>query len=122
MGRSLMRAIIGRREILPSELAARYPDLCIVHWRRGGVPVRVASLFLPGGVSAITLWRVVFLSTDAPWHPELLLHELRHVHQFGERLAFPVLYLWESIRRGYVQNRYEVDARAYAAQRLRGLG
>jgi len=117
-----MHAIVGRREIMPSELSAKYPDLRIVHWRRGGAPVWVAGLFLRNGVSAITLWRVVLLARDAPWDPELLLHELRHVHQFGERLAFPVLYLWESIRRGYVQNRYEVDARAYAARRLRGLG
>ncbi len=34
-------------------------------------------------------------------------------------MAFPILYLWESLRRGYVQNRFEVDARAYAATRLR---
>ena len=72
----MIGAIIGRRDSLPSELAARYPELLAVHWRRGGLPVRVASLFLRGGVSAITLWHVVFLSTDAPWHPELLLSVL----------------------------------------------
>jgi len=49
---------------------------------------------------------------------ELALHELRHVHQFESSLAFPILYLWESVRRGYVRNRFEVDARAYAAARL----
>jgi len=51
---------------------------------------------------------------------ELLLHELRHVHQFEAR-AFPILYLWESLRRGYVRNRFEVDARAYAASRLKAV-
>jgi len=123
MGRALIGTIVGRRDMLPRELATRYPELGTVHWRRGGVPLLVAGLFLGRrGVSAITLWRVVFLAPDAPWHPELLLHELRHVHQFGERLAFPVLYLWESIRRGYFHNRYEVDAREYAARRLRGSG
>jgi hypothetical protein len=30
-----------------------------------------------------------------------------------------VLYLWESLRRGYYQNRFEADARAYAARRVR---
>jgi hypothetical protein len=119
----LIGALIGRRTVLPRDIAARYPELEVVQWRRGGLPVWVAGLFMRGdGVSAITLWRVVFLAPDAPWKPELLLHELRHVHQFGERLAFPVLYLWESIRRGYFDNRYEVDARAYAARRLRGMG
>jgi hypothetical protein len=48
----------------------------------------------------------------------LLLHELRHVDQFEGTAAFPILYVWESIRRGYAMNRYEVDARAYAAARL----
>jgi hypothetical protein len=50
---------------------------------------------------------------------ELLLHEARHVQQFEASLTFPILYLWESLRRGYVRNRFEVDARAYAAARLR---
>lgn len=116
-------AFVGRHTALPREIAARFPELDAVHWRRGGLPLWVAGLAMRRrGVSAITLWSVVFLAADAPWDPELLLHELRHVHQFGERLAFPVLYLWESIRRGYFDNRYEVDARAYAARRLRGIG
>lgn len=50
--------------------------------------------------------------------PELLLHELRHVDQFEDTAAFPILYVWESFRRGYTMNRFEVDARAYAAARL----
>lgn len=80
----------------------------------------VARLFMgPRGVSAITLWNIVFLAREAPWQPELLLHELRHVHQFEERLTFPLLYLWESLRRGYYKNRFEADARAYAARRVR---
>ena len=52
--------------------------------------------------------------------PELLLHELRHVHQFEASPAFPVLYLWESLFRGYHRNRFEADARAYASSRVRG--
>jgi hypothetical protein len=123
MGGAVIGAVVGRRAALPADIGARFPDLSSVHWRRGGVPVWVAGMFLGRrGVSAITLWNVVFLAHDAPWDPELLLHELRHVHQFGERLAFPVLYLLESIRRGYFHNRYEVDARSYAASRLRRGG
>jgi len=49
---------------------------------------------------------------------ELLLHELRHVHQFQASAAFPLQYLWETLRRGYFANRFEVDARAYAAHRV----
>ena len=49
---------------------------------------------------------------------ELLLHELAHVRQFQESPAFALQYLWESIRRGYYMNRFEVDARAFAADRV----
>ena len=53
--------------------------------------------------------------------PELLLHELRHVHQFLESRTFPFSYLWQSIRYGYFRNAYEADARRYAAHRLAQL-
>jgi hypothetical protein len=33
---------------------------------------------------------------------------------------FALRYLWESARRGYFGNRYEVDAREYAAARVKG--
>jgi hypothetical protein len=71
-------------------------------------------------VAAITLWRTVFLSAHARLDAELLLHELRHVHQFEASAAFPLLYLWESLFHGYRGNRFEVDARAYASSRVRG--
>jgi hypothetical protein len=70
-------------------------------------------------VSAITLWHTIWLAPDSPFSDELLLHELRHVEQFGSSLAFPLLYLWESATRGYVRNRFEVDARAYATARVK---
>ena len=115
--------MIGRRVILPPGLIARFPELASVHWRRGGVPVRVAGWFLGRrSAAAITLWNTVFLAPGVTFDAELLLHELRHVQQFGASAAFPVLYLWESVRRGYFANRYEADARAYAASRLRSGG
>src|SRR5678816_2430238 len=58
----------------------------------------------------------IFLAGDTRFNPELLLHELRHVQQFAERKTFPLHYIWESLRRGYHANRFEVDARAYAAR------
>ena len=118
---AILEALIGRPLALPADLVARYPELALVRWRRGGVPVRVAGLFLPRtGVAAITLWRTVFLSPRARLDAELLLHELRHVHQFQASAAFPLLYLWESLFHGYHRNRFEADARAYAASRVRG--
>lgn len=121
MGGAIVRAMIGRRESLPEELSARFPELRTAHWRRGGLPVRVAGWFLgQRTAAALTLWNVVFLAPHVRLEAELLLHELRHVHQFQQRSAFPVLYLWESVRRGYDDNRYEADARAFATRRLRG--
>jgi hypothetical protein len=119
MGASdILTALIGRRVTLSPAVRARYPELERVQWRRGGVPVNVASLFI-GSAAAITLWRTVFLSPSVSPDEELLLHEFRHVQQFESSITFPLRYLWESARRGYLANRFEVDARDYAAQRLR---
>ena len=122
IGTALTRVVwslVGRPAALPDELVARYPELARARWRRGGLPVRVGGWCLgQSSVSAITLWRTIWLAPGVPPVPELLLHELRHVDQFEGAAAFPVLYLWESIRRGYTMNRFEVDARAYAAARL----
>ncbi|HKW49409.1 MAG TPA: DUF4157 domain-containing protein [Gemmatimonadaceae bacterium] len=121
MGASdIVAALIGRRVTLSPALRARYPELERVRWRRGGIPVNVASWFI-GSAAAITLWRTVFLSHTVSPDDELLLHEFRHVQQFESSVTFPLRYLWESARRGYFANRFEVDARDYAAQRLRGV-
>lgn len=41
-------------------------------------------------------------------------HELCHIKQFKEHgnFLFVVKYLWESLRKGYYNNRFEVEARA----------
>jgi hypothetical protein len=112
--------LIGRELQLPPPIVERFPELATVRWRRGGVAVRVAGLVLGrSSVAAITLWRTVFLDPRARIGPELLLHEFRHVHQFQANPAFPLLYVWETLLHGYQRNRFEADARAYAATRLR---
>lgn len=118
--KNLEQAFVGRPTEVPSHLITRYPELAQVRWRRGGLPVRVGGWCLgQSTVSAITLWRTIWLAPGTTPSAELLLHELRHVGQFEESLLFPILYVWESFRRGYVGNRFEVDARAYAATRVR---
>jgi hypothetical protein len=118
---AFVRTLIGEPLELPPALLATYPELRAAHWRRGGLPVRVGGWCLgQRSAAAITLWRVVWLGADEPCAAELLLHEFRHVHQFEASVLFPIRYLWESARRGYLHNRYEADARAYAARRLRG--
>ena len=121
LGRALVQPFVGRATELPRELLARYPELASAHWRRGGLPVRVGGWFLlQSTVSGITLGRTIWLAPTAPLAPELLLHELRHVHQFAEDRAFPLRYVWRSLRHGYLGNPYEADAREYAARRVAG--
>ena len=113
------RALIGEPMRLPERLASDYPELAAVRLRRGGLPLRIGGWMLgQASVAAITLRRTVFLGSNSAIEPALLLHELRHVEQFLERTSFPLRYIWESLRRGYHANRYEIDARTYAARRL----
>ena len=117
---TIAATLMGHPMDLPRGLLAGYPELSEARWRRGGVLVRVAGVFLGRrSVAAVTLWRTVWIAPGVALSGELLLHELRHVHQFEERLTFPLLYVWESLRHGYHQNRFEADARAYAARRVR---
>jgi hypothetical protein len=121
-GSRFVAAMIGRRIDIPREMIDRYPDLATPTYRRGGLPVRIAGWALGANTAAaITLWKTVFVAPATRLDAELLLHELRHVHQFLENRAFPVSYLWQSIRYGYSRNAYEVDARRYSALRLRAV-
>lgn len=116
----LVSTILGREIALPDALGKRHPELAGIRLRRGGLPVRVGGWALgQSSVAAITLWRTVFVAHGVALEAELLLHELRHVHQFEASTAFPIRYLWESVRRGYRANRYEADARTYAAAQVR---
>jgi hypothetical protein len=115
----LSAALIGDPIALPPHILKRYPELARATYRRGGLPVRIGGWALgTSTAAAITLRRTIFLAPATPLTAELLLHELRHVHQFLEDWAFPVSYLWQSIRYGYSRNAYEVDARRYSAARL----
>jgi hypothetical protein len=112
--------LVGRPETLPVELLQRFPELGEARFRRGGLPPRVAGWCLgQSSVAAVTLWRTIWLGSDSALDAELLLHEHRHVAQFRASRAFPVLYIWQTLRRGYWMNRYEVEARMHAARRVR---
>jgi hypothetical protein len=115
----LVESVFGRRVELPPQLADAYPELRHATYRLGGLPLRVGGWSLGAStVSGITLWRTIWVVRDAKWEAELLLHEIRHVQQFQASSSFPLLYIWESLRRGYHANRFEVDARRYASARL----
>jgi hypothetical protein len=115
----LRRALLGRPESLPASLLERYPELAAVRWRRGGLPPRVGGWCLGRRtVAGITVGRTVFLADAAALAPALLLHESAHVAQFARERAFPLRYVWESLRRGYPRNPFELEADAFAAQVL----
>jgi hypothetical protein len=119
IGARLIAAIAGRQIELPPAYTDIYPELAEASYRRGGLPARIAGWALgSSSAAAITLWSTVFIAPATPLSAELLLHELRHVHQFSERKTFPLSYLWQSLRYGYTRNAYEIDARRYSALRL----
>lgn len=119
-GGTVREAVIGRVVRLPPAVVARWPELAEARWRVGGIPPRIAGWLLGRRcVAAVTLWRTIWIARDVPLSAELLLHELRHVHQFQSSVTFPLHYIWETLRRGYHRNRYEADARAWASARLR---
>lgn len=111
--------LMGDNIELPDAVTSSWPELGELRFRRGGLPLRVGGWMLGRAtVAAITLGRTIFVASGTRLDPELLLHEFRHVQQFAERKTFPLHYIWESLRRGYYSNRYEADARSYAASRL----
>ena len=115
-------ALAGQPMVLPAALLRRYPELSTARWRRGGLPVRIGGWCLGrASVAGITLGHTVWLAPRVALAPELLLHELRHVHQFAEDRAFPLRYIWRSLRHGYLRNPYEADARQFAANRVDGV-
>ena len=115
----IREAFLGEAIRLPDDVVYNWPELEELTYRRGGLPLRVGGWFLgQSTVAAITLGKTIFLAHRTRLHPELLLHEYRHVQQFAESKTFPLHYIWESLTRGYHANRYEADARHYAERRL----
>jgi hypothetical protein len=113
----IAHGLAGKRVELPTVLRQTWPELAELEYRRGGLPLRIGGWLLgQTTVAAVTLGRTIFLAPGTRLDPELLLHEFRHFQQFSENKGFPVRYIWESLRHGYHANRYEADARDYAAR------
>lgn len=85
--------------------------------RENSFIARLAAKKLKSKNAAIVLGKTIhiygvstldFLSSDT-W----VRHELKHVEQFARHgfLKFILLYLVESLRKGYYQNRFEAEAR-----------
>lgn len=78
---------------------------------------RLAAKKLGTGAVAMVLGRTIHLHNISRHeflnNKRLLRHELCHVRQYREHgfAGFLIKYLWESLRKGYYNNRFEEEAR-----------
>ena len=61
-----------------------------------------------------SFWETIYVLPGWEFNRPLIRHELRHLDQIRRegRLRFAIGYLWELLRHGYWNNKYEIAARA----------
>jgi hypothetical protein len=64
-----------------------------------------------GPAAAVTLRRTIVVHPEVQLTRRLLAHELAHVRQWEADALFPLRYTLETVRQGYLGNRYERQAR-----------
>ena len=80
--------------------------------------IRIIYRFLPlrwSWIAGITIYPFIFFKySREEVSNRLFRHELEHIYQVRRRgwFRFYLSYLWESIRRGYKNNKYEIAANA----------
>lgn len=89
-------------------------DFCV---RQNSWIAKLAARKLRSNSVAIVIGKTIHLYNiskedflkDTPW----VKHETCHVNQFKKYgfLSFIIMYLWESLKHGYYNNKYEVEAR-----------
>ena len=88
-----------------------------VYTKEGSLIARIASRVLRSENMAVTIGRTIRLHNAT--HEDLLKnkawlrHELKHVEQYRKhgKLRMLFMYLYESVRHGYHNNKYETEAR-----------
>lgn len=110
------RTLLGERMPPPADL----PDGAVpadVELRRGRLIPRIGGLLgrMHGPAAAVTLGRTIVVNPDVRLTPGLLAHELAHVRQWRRDALFPLRYALASLRHGYRENPYEVEAREASA-------
>lgn len=79
---------------------------------------RLAAWKLKSNCAAIVIGQTIHLHntgrSEFLKNKRWLLHELKHIEQFNQYglIRFIFMYLIESIRRGYTNNKFETEARA----------
>lgn len=104
----------------PDDTPAADPALPLppgVMVRRGRLVPRIGGLLLRSrrSAAAVALRRTIVVDPEAHLTPALLAHELTHIRQWADDPLFPLRYTLATLRHGYHDNPYEVEARAAAA-------
>ena len=92
--------------------------------RENSLIARLAARIMKADQLAIVVGKTIHLhrTTKADFlsNTRWVNHEMAHIRQFARYgfFAFVVRYLWESLRSGYWNNKYEVEARAAENPRL----
>ena len=69
----------------------------------------ITEIFLRRRTYGLVLGNIIILSQYA--NEKTLTHEIKHVEQFRKMpLIFPLLYLYENYKYGYVNNKFEIEA------------
>ena len=108
----IVAPVLGRRTAPPPDIPPdAVPDG--VRLREGRLIPAIGGVLgrMKGPAAAVTLGRTIIVHPEARLSRRLLVHELTHVRQWEEDRLFPVRYALESLRRGYRDNRYELEAR-----------
>lgn len=108
--------LLGRRVPPPEHLPeGLVPEGVVL--REGRLVPRIGGLLARMGApaAAVTLGRTIVLNPGARVTPGLIAHEMAHVRQWSDDLLFPLRYTLATVRHGYVDNPYEVEAREAAA-------
>jgi hypothetical protein len=88
------------------------------HIKENSWLAKIAAKKLRSNSVAMVLGKTIHLHNTSKeaflQNKKWLKHELCHVQQFKQHgyATFIVKYLWESIQKGYYNNKYEVEARA----------
>ncbi|UAY55198.1 DUF4157 domain-containing protein [Arachidicoccus terrestris] len=89
-----------------------------VRIRQNALLAKIACKCIRQKDVALTVYKTIYLSHSTPGgflaNERWVAHELAHVRQFMTYgyIRFLVMYLAESLRKGYFQNKWEAEARA----------
>lgn len=109
---TILSALLGARVPPPRELPVDTIPADVT-FRSGSLIPRIGGLLarMSGPAAAVTLRRTIVVRPGVRLSPDLLAHELVHVRQWRDDPLFPVRYCIATLRYGYHDNPYEVEAR-----------